>query len=187
MENTAENLISRRKALAFTASLLGTVVVGSEVFLSACDRTVPGHPPFDQDDIRLLDAVGETILPATEDSPGAAAAHIGDFMKTIVEDCYSEEEYKVFVQGLQDIRDRSARSYDDQFTGLTSAQQMALLAAVDREARAAGDSHYFTMMHQLTLWGYFTSQPGATKALRYVPIPGRYDGCIPYHGERAWA
>jgi len=49
-------------------------------------------------------------------------------------------------------------------------------------------AHYFTMMKQLTLLGYFTSKPGATEALRYVPVPGRYEGCIPYtKGEKAWA
>jgi hypothetical protein len=43
-------------------------------------------------------------------------------------------------------------------------------------------------MKELTLLGYFTSEVGATKALRYVPIPGRFDGCIPYKkGDKAWA
>jgi hypothetical protein len=40
----------------------------------------------------------------------------------------------------------------------------------------------------LTLLGFFTSKPGATEALRYVPVPGKYEGCIPYSkGEKAWA
>ena len=49
-------------------------------------------------------------------------------------------------------------------------------------------NHYFRMMKELTLLGYFTSKVGATQALRYLPVPGRYDGCVPYKkGERAWA
>ena len=32
----------------------------------------------------------------------------------------------------------------------------------------------------LALLGFFTSEPGATKALRYVDTPGRYDACLPY-------
>tara|TARA_R110002012_G_scaffold36211_1_gene102376 strand:- start:155 stop:814 length:660 start_codon:yes stop_codon:yes gene_type:complete len=47
--------------------------------------------------------------------------------------------------------------------------------------------HYFTMMKQLTLFGFFTSKVGATEVLRYEAIPGRYDGCAPYNGEPAWA
>ncbi len=48
--------------------------------------------------------------------------------------------------------------------------------------------HYFAMMRQLTLWGYFSSKEGMTKALRYVETPGRYDGAYPYKkGDKAWA
>ncbi len=48
--------------------------------------------------------------------------------------------------------------------------------------------HYFAMMRQLTLWGYFSSKEGMTKALRYVETPGRYDGAFPYKkGDKAWA
>ena len=40
--------------------------------------------------------------------------------------------------------------------------------------------HYFTMMKQLTLLGFFTSKEGMTQAVRYLPVPGRYEGCVPY-------
>jgi len=47
---------------------------------------------------------------------------------------------------------------------------------------------FYTMMKQLTLSGFFTSEVGATKALRYVAVPGKYEGCVPYtKGEKAWA
>jgi hypothetical protein len=49
-------------------------------------------------------------------------------------------------------------------------------------------NHYFRMMKELTLLGYFTSEVGATKALRYIETPGHYDGCMPYKkGDKAWA
>ncbi|WP_346236551.1 gluconate 2-dehydrogenase subunit 3 family protein [Niabella insulamsoli] len=48
--------------------------------------------------------------------------------------------------------------------------------------------HYFTMMRQLAIWGYFSSKEGMTRALRYVETPGRYDGAYPYKkGDKAWA
>ncbi len=48
--------------------------------------------------------------------------------------------------------------------------------------------HYFTMIRQLTIWGYFSSEEGMTKALRYVEVPGKYDGAFPYKkGDKAWA
>jgi hypothetical protein len=49
-------------------------------------------------------------------------------------------------------------------------------------------AHYFRMMKELALLGYFTSEIGYTKAMRYVETPGRFDPCVPYvEGEQAWA
>jgi hypothetical protein len=48
--------------------------------------------------------------------------------------------------------------------------------------------HYFRMMKELALLGYFTSQIGSTQAMRYVESPGRFDPCTTYKpGEPAWA
>jgi hypothetical protein len=44
------------------------------------------------------------------------------------------------------------------------------------------------MMKELALLGYFTSEIGYTKAMRYAETPGRFDPCVPYTpGETAWA
>jgi hypothetical protein len=49
-------------------------------------------------------------------------------------------------------------------------------------------AHYFRMMKELALLGYFTSEIGCNQAQRYVESPGRYDPCVPYKpGEKAWA
>jgi hypothetical protein len=53
---------------------------------------------------------------------------------------------------------------------------------------ADAPAHYFRMMKELTLLGYFTSEIGYNQAQRYAETPGRFDPCIPYQpGERAWA
>ncbi len=53
---------------------------------------------------------------------------------------------------------------------------------------ADAPAHYFRMMKELTLLGYFTSEIGYTQAQRYVESPGRFDPCVPYTpGEKAWA
>ena len=49
-------------------------------------------------------------------------------------------------------------------------------------------THYFRMMKELAMLGYFTSEIGCKQAQRYVEAPGRFDPCIPYApGEKAWA
>ena len=53
---------------------------------------------------------------------------------------------------------------------------------------ADAPTHYFRMMKELAFLGYFTSEIGATKALRYIESPGRFDPCVPYvKGEPIWA
>jgi Gluconate 2-dehydrogenase subunit 3 len=53
---------------------------------------------------------------------------------------------------------------------------------------AATPTHYFRMMKELALLGYFTSEIGCTQAMRYIESPGRFDPCVPYQkGEKAWA
>ena len=78
---------------------------------------------------------------------------------------------------------------------ITADQKTEQLNALNKELKAYNEkkkeqdpNHFFAMMKQLTLLGYFSSEIGATQALRYVAIPGKYEGCIPYNrGDRAWA
>jgi len=52
----------------------------------------------------------------------------------------------------------------------------------------ASPQHYYTMIKQLTLLGFFTSKQGATLAMRHVSVPGRYDGALPYKkGDKAYS
>ena len=53
---------------------------------------------------------------------------------------------------------------------------------------ADSPTHYFRMIKELTLLGYFTSEIGCKQAQRYAETPGRYDPCVPYKpGDKAWA
>ena len=53
---------------------------------------------------------------------------------------------------------------------------------------ADSPTHYFRMVKELTLLGYFTSEIGCTQAQRYAETPGKYDPCVPYKaGDKAWA
>lgn len=62
------------------------------------------------------------------------------------------------------------------------------IAFKDQKAFEATPSHYYTMMKQLTLLGFFTSKTGMTETLRHVPVPGHYDGELAYKkGDKAWA
>ena len=191
--------MNRRVALGRVALLLGGTVVGAELFLAGCknapDKNIgAGGTNFSNDDIAYFDEIAETILPRT-DTPGAKDAKVGAFWATIVKDCYTENDQKVFLEGMKKLNDASQQKNGKTYMESTPEQRHDLLVALDKEqkdymaAKKKEDpTHYFRMMKELTLWGYFTSEPGATKALRYVAVPGKYVGCMDYKkGDKAWA
>ena len=200
--------MNRRDALARVALLMGGTVIGADYFLSGCSSpaekknpakaagpAVPAKPAFlNPSQVSLLDEVGETILPTTK-TPGAKAAQVGSFMAVMVRDCYSPADQKIFLNGLTQLDQACQKQTGKAFLACDPTQRTAVLNTLDKEQKAfaknqrKGDpSHYFQIMKELTLLGYFTSEIGMTQALRYAPVPGRYDGNVPYKkGDRAWA
>jgi Gluconate 2-dehydrogenase subunit 3 len=181
--------INRREALKYVTSVLGGTFIGAELFLSGCTSN-NNRPEFlSQEDVQFLDEVGETILPESNRSPGAKAAHIGSFMKTMVMDCYSEEEQKIFKSGIEEIRRTAFEKYGKEFMKVSSRDRFDLLLEFDRIVKQGNNEmpHFFEMMRQLTVLGYFTSEVGVTQAMRYDPVPGSYNGCAEYKkGDKAW-
>ena len=188
--------MNRRDALSRVALLLGGTVVGAEAFLKGCktETKYGASLNFKPEDVAYLNEVAETILPRTN-TPGAKDAKVGEFMTVIVKDCYEEDDQKTFLDGMQKLNDASQTKNKKSFMESTPEQRHALLVDLDKEAKdyqknrkEKDPNHYFSLMKQLTLWGFFTSKEGATQALRYVAVPGRYEGCIPYKkGDKAWA
>ena len=181
-------LLNRREALARMAVLLGGTIVGAQVFLRG--EALAGKAAtaaFTADEIALMDEIGDTIIPTT-DTPGAKAANIGAVMAQLVTDCYDDEQHAIFRDGLARVDAAHRQQYGQPFVAGSSAQRTALLNSLDATARGPQQKvHYFRMLKELTLLGYFTSEIGCTQALRHVETPGRFDGNVPYKkGDRAW-
>lgn len=186
--------MERREAVKYISILLGGTLVGGNAFLSGCKSEDSKTMTFSQDDVAYLDEIAETILPATS-TPGAKAAKVGQFMTVMVNDCYTEADQKVFHEGMDKLNKAAEKKFDKGFMSLTPQQRHDLLVGLDAEQKdhqknkkEEEPSHYFRMMKELTLLGYFTSEIGSKQARRYVPVPGRFEGCIPYKkGDKAFA
>jgi hypothetical protein len=113
----------------------------------------------------------------------------------MVNDCYEESDQVIFHNGIEDIKARAKKEYNEDFMDLKPDQKLAVLTKLDNEQKefmktwkAPAPKPYFRLMKELTLLGYFTSEIGCTQARRYVESPGRFDACIPYKkGDKAWA
>lgn len=186
--------MNRREAVQYISLLIGGTLVGSNVFLSGCKSNTGVALAFSDADISMMDEISDTILPATK-TPGAKDAKTGQFMALMVNDCYEEKDQKVFHEGLSKINDLSKTNYQDTFMKINQSQRHDLLVKLDKEQKQYMEnkkkeepSHYFRMMKELTLLGYFTSEAGCTQAMRYIETPGKYDGNIAYKkGDKAFA
>ncbi len=188
--------MNRREAINRVAILLGGTIIGAELIASGCKTKTAGNVSdfFGTDHIAFLNEVADTILPTTH-TPGAKAAKVGEFMAVMVNDCYEPKDQEIFMNGLAAIDDASTKKFGKDFMQLNAEQRTALLTDLDKEQKEynkakkhTDGSHYFRMMKELTLLGYFTSEIGCTQALRYVPVPGKYDGNFPYKkGDRAFS
>jgi hypothetical protein len=204
-ENYQDQLINRREAIRRVSALLGGIAfVGGSGLLAAAEKARPVAArtgEFTDQDIAFLDEIAETILPATK-TPGAKAAKTGAFMALMVTDCYGPGEQKIFRDGMRSVEEAMQKAHGASFMAATPEQRLAVLTVLDHEQKRVMDereevqrlggakqtAHYFRMMKELALLGFFTSEVGYTKVLRYAEVPGRFDPCIPYtQGEAAWA
>ncbi|QNA44442.1 gluconate 2-dehydrogenase subunit 3 family protein [Lacibacter sediminis] len=211
--------MNRRDLLKQIALLTGGAVIGGELFLAGCKTGPKTVAEFSPTTISFLDEVAETIIPATS-TPGAKAAKVGEFMKVMVTDCYTQRQQDAFMSGIGELDTACEKMHSKSFMDCTPEQRKAFLVSLEKEAKEfnqkrdeadkplreehnkknealawkdqtefeGAPSHYYTMMKQLTLTGFFTSKTGMTETLRHVPIPGKYDGEFPYaKGDKAWA
>jgi hypothetical protein len=139
-------------------------------------------------------------------------------MTVMVNDCYTKDDQEIFHKGLDILDDACNKMHKVGFMKATPEQRKNLLIAVDKETKdyvkkqadavnvqrqkekpgqerstddfkkQAMPNHYFQQLKQLAIFGYFTSEKGRTQALRYTPVPGKFEGIIDYKkGDKAFA
>lgn len=174
--------VSRREALRQSARWVGAAALWAS--LPARTWAALALPPgWTAEEAALLTLIGDTILPATAASPGAGAVGIGRFMIVQATECYAPGAAETLRRGVQEIQAASQQQFSQTFAALGVTQRENVLAGYETRAAAP-----WRMIKELTLLGYFTSEPGATQALRYRPVPGGYQGSLPLgKTERSWA
>jgi len=180
--------MDRRELLKMVALATGGAVIGGQFFLAGCktkEAEVAGLA-FSDNDIAFLDEVAETIIPKTA-TAGAKEAEVGRFMTIMVNDCYEEADQKIFQEGLKKLDEACNKMHGHSFRKADPTHRKELLVSLDKEAKEylknkkkEDPNHYFTMMKQLTLVGYFSSKPGLEQNFNYKQVPGKYDGAVPY-------
>jgi hypothetical protein len=155
---------------------------------------------FSPEQRKLVAAIAQAIIPRTE-TPGAIEAGVPHFIELMVAYWLNDEERTIFIGGLTDMASRIPAEYGKPFEQLGPEQQLSILTAMEEAASDSpwyaqgnirrafvSDAPFICQMKELTVWGFFTSEVGATQVLQYNVMPMRFDGHAPRTpGETTWA
>lgn len=191
--NSKEALLTRRNALKGAASLIGGTLAAAQLggFLSraaqaAADERAPLF--FDTDQFALLERAVDIVIPET-DSPGAVAAGVHHLIDLMMSEWAAPERQARYREGLRSLDARMRQLGPDDFVSAAPAQQLELLQALDREAYSEGTGDtFFAEFKKLVIFGYYSSEAGATQELQYEALIPEYKACVPIEdiGGRAW-
>ncbi|MFT3904319.1 MAG: gluconate 2-dehydrogenase subunit 3 family protein [Niabella sp.] len=147
----------------------------------------------------LIAELCECIIPKT-DTPGAKDAQVEDFVLHAVSNILSKKEQNNFVDGLRELEQTCIVRYDNTFKNCTEQEKLSVLkkmggnrdylgkSFIEKVSRKIQGRDFINILKSLTIIGYCTSRVGAEQGLAYVPIPVRFEACIPFlKDQKCWA
>ncbi len=188
--------MNRREVLQRSAVVLGYALTGPVVagLMQGCKaKPQLNYKPqfFNEDQAALISELSEVIIPKT-DTPGAIEAGVPAFIDGMLYEVYPKEAKENFMKGLTAFNEEAKKTYGDDFATCTSEQKTALVKKYHDDLNGSTDTStawyksggknskpFIIEMRELTLVGYFTSEPGATQTLQYNQVPGPFKGCVP--------
>lgn len=172
-------LLTRREALKRAALVLGAALTPS-IFDGALHAATPGAGSarlLNAAQLASVAAAAERILPKS-DTPGAIDVGVPAFIDLMLAAYVLPADREMFMAGLANLEQRSRTTHRRGFAELGAAEQDALLRTIAGESQGK-DKSFFALLKELTIVGYFTSAPVGKDVLKYDPVPGRWDPCVP--------
>lgn len=184
-------MLTRRAAIRNALLLLGGVATAAQ--LASLERAlaadaVESNPRFLNDEqLAMLERIVDLVIPETG-TPGAVSAGVHRFIDLMLDGWASSDTQRQFVAGFESIDGRASELGMSVFLAGSPEQQLELMQVLDREAFADGSTdEFFRRLKKLVVFSYFSSEPGATQAMRFDRFPGSYNPCLPLEDDgRAW-
>ena len=185
--------LTRRQAIQGAATLVGGALVSSQLtpFLARVARAADEStdPVFlDEGAFELVEHIVDVMIPET-DTPGAVSAGVHYFVDLMLDEWAAPERQARYRSGLEELEVQLRGSDGTAFVDVSPEQRLERLQALDREAFGEGDDDlFYREFKHLVLFGYYSSEPGATLELQYERLIPDYKACesIDDLGGRAW-
>jgi gluconate 2-dehydrogenase gamma chain len=166
---------NRRNLLKSVAALSALSLLASCDALGSMSAMKGGDVFFDNDEMRFLSALTDTIIPAT-DTPGALAAKVPATLQQLLSSWASEETRRTWRVTLTALAAELDKSAAGGFIKANATARAKALGALDAAV-------YADPKHKLVAYrdvkktigdAYYMSEVGATQELQYMAVPGAW-------------
>ncbi len=138
--------------------------------------SLPGF--FNASELALISAVAQSLIPQT-DTAGAVQAGVPETLQSLATDWGNDDFRQYWRDGLNAIG-ASLNVDGNTFESLSPSEREAALRAYDSEVFAGEiEDGFYRDFKRTVVTAYYMSEPGATEALAYEPVPGEWIGCVP--------
>ena len=123
---------------------------------------------FTEEENKTVTEMSERIIPADDSSPGAKAARVNEYIDLIVS-VSPDEVKKSWRDGLAAVNNKSRDMFGKEFGAASEADQIKLLTEISKNERSPQtvEERFFRTIKSATIDGYYTSEIGIKKELKY--------------------
>lgn len=126
---------------------------------------------------KVLAVITDIIIPGN-DTPGAIDAGVPECIEHMLALCMPGNDADEWLWAF------SLFAQETRFHQLSKGQQYDVVKAFDDKL---APQHFYRTIKELTVFGYYTSEVGASIELQYDPVPGSYHEVPMENIERAWS
>jgi gluconate 2-dehydrogenase gamma chain len=181
-----ENMIdsSRREMLGGVFALSAFALLSGCGGMKGAAALKGGDAFFSAEEMGFLTSLADTIIPAT-DTPGAVLGKVPDTLQSLLTSWANDETRGRWRTNLDLLKAELDKGGN--FAKADAANRAQRLGKIDK-AVFADPKHKLAGYRDIKgtiAQAYYLSEPGATKELRYEPVPGDWRGSEPV--GRNWA
>ena len=188
--------MKRRKAIA---GIFALTAIGAASYAGWNLYGVTKNPQLKtlDDYTDMLADLVEIIIPST-DTPGAKSVGVQHYVVLIIKEATGKKDQNNFINGLNDFRAYCLSNYGEVYEKCAHIDKIKALDHFEKKASYRGiigkvknkffGKSFFSLLKDLTVEGYCTSEIGATQHLAYQYVPGEYNACMDINeNQKTWA
>ncbi|WP_406827499.1 gluconate 2-dehydrogenase subunit 3 family protein [Microbulbifer sp. ARAS458-1] len=175
--------MDRRRFLRNISIVLGCGALANDVAALDAALDFSGKPSgfLGPDELEFVSQISDIVIPLS-DTPSASQAGVPEYIDFYLGEFMEFKARNLFVDGLRGLCDQSIK----EFLALSDERKTEKIQSLDDRLGSSGQDATYKQLKELIVIGYYTSQVGATQALRYDPVPGPYKEIKLAEVGRAW-